>query len=373
MVLLLSTFLSFGGAFHPKDPYPFKHERLVASRPPIWAPVMVPHLTLGPDDPFGVSVWTSSRRFNDDAELRFGTGTDYWWVYDSANTQFELDSTDCDAVGGNCVVALVNDGTDDFELVAGDLILDATAQRLIFAVDNDAATPSITLEAGSGFYASANNVVGVAVNGGVWGNFSGNGVLSMGTSSECTLSRGILFCTSQSAIVRLHQQQNGMASEVMSSADATTEVGARLGTAVADGSLTGAATLRLASYCTDCDGTPVEKGYVNANGDSVMDGMYAQDSVSTLTLNAATTIAVTKNVHILDCDGAETLTTITGGLAGAFLTFKFLDADVCTITDDDTGTANTIDISAAYLSTARDTLTLFFDGTSWVEVSRAVN
>lgn len=96
-------------------------------------------------------------------------------------------------------------------------------------------------------------------------------------------------------------------------------------------------------------------------------------TTSTLTLDAATTIAVVRNTHILDCVGAETLTTITGGISGAILVLKFLDADVCTITDDDTGTANTIDISAAYLSTARDTLTLFFDGTSWVEVGRSVN
>lgn len=125
--------------------------------------------------------------------------------------------------------------------------------------------------------------------------------------------------------------------------------------------------------------TLTSSGFANAAADfTIADnlsvtGAWHSSAMSTITLNAATTIAVTRNAHILDCDGAETLTTITGGIVGQVLVLKFLDADICTVTDDDTGTANTIDISAAFLSTARDTLTLIFDGTSWVETSRAVN
>lgn len=95
---------------------------------------------------------------------------------------------------------------------------------------------------------------------------------------------------------------------------------------------------------------------------------------SGITLGAAvTTFAVTRTFHTITGDaGGNTIATITGGVNGMILILKFVDALV-TITDDNTGTANTVDLSAAWTSSARDTLTLVFDGTSWLETARSVN
>jgi len=68
------------------------------------------------------------------------------------------------------------------------------------------------------------------------------------------------------------------------------------------------------------------------------------------------------------------VTTITGAVTGQILILTFVDALV-TIVNDDTHAANTIDIvGGANLVSADDTtLMLFFDGTSWYELSRSVN
>jgi hypothetical protein len=70
----------------------------------------------------------------------------------------------------------------------------------------------------------------------------------------------------------------------------------------------------------------------------------------------------------------NTVTTITGGVTGQTLILTFVDALV-TISNNDAHTANTIDLSGgANLVSADDTmLMLFFDGTSWYELSRSVN
>lgn len=54
--------------------------------------------------------------FPDDVAAEFGTGVDYWWIYDSSNTQLELNSTNCDGSGTDCVVALVDDGTSSLDM-----------------------------------------------------------------------------------------------------------------------------------------------------------------------------------------------------------------------------------------------------------------
>ena len=81
---------------------------------------------------------------------------------------------------------------------------------------------------------------------------------------------------------------------------------------------------------------------------------------------------ITRNFETLACTGAESVATITGGASGQYLTIKFTDAN-CTLTNDDTGAANTIDLSAAFTSSDNDTVTFINDGTSWLEVARAVN
>ena len=104
-------------------------------------------------------------------------------------------------------------------------------------------------------------------------------------------------------------------------------------------------------------------------------GKQLATPVQSQTLGAGdTTFALTSNVVILTGDaGANTLATITGGVAGQLLTIICTDALV-TITDTDAHTANTIDLSAAFTSADDKVLTLVFDGTSWYEAgTRSVN
>lgn len=108
-------------------------------------------------------------------------------------------------------------------------------------------------------------------------------------------------------------------------------------------------------------------------GNVVAGGKVATTGATTTLAAAATTLAVAGNYVILTGDaGANTLATITGGISGMVLVIQFQDALV-TITDDNTGAANTVNLSAAWTSTANDTLTLISNGTSWREMARSVN
>ena len=92
-----------------------------------------------------------------------------------------------------------------------------------------------------------------------------------------------------------------------------------------------------------------------------------------LSLDSATTLAITSNFQTVDCIGAETLTTITGASDGTTLVLLFIDAE-CTVTDTDAHTADTFDLAGGNLTSADDTtLTMIYDGTSWYETARSVN
>jgi len=95
---------------------------------------------------------------------------------------------------------------------------------------------------------------------------------------------------------------------------------------------------------------------------------------TTVTLGAAaTTFAVSKtSIEVTGDGGGNTVATITGGVEGQLLAIQFVDTNV-TITDTDAHTANTIDLNAAFTSADDVILLLYFDGTSWYEVSRSVN
>ena len=102
-------------------------------------------------------------------------------------------------------------------------------------------------------------------------------------------------------------------------------------------------------------------------------GKVANTKINTTLAAAATTLAVTNNfVKVTGDAGANTLATITGGVSGQVLTLLFVDGLV-TITDTAAATANTVDLSAAFTSSANDTLTLISDGNKWFEVARSVN
>ena len=54
-----------------------------------------------------------SVKMGDDRQLQFGAAPDYWLIYHSSNTQFELNSTNVDGGGTDGVVFSVSAGTDD--------------------------------------------------------------------------------------------------------------------------------------------------------------------------------------------------------------------------------------------------------------------
>ena len=56
---------------------------------------------------------------DDDVPAEYGTGADYWQVYNSTGTQWELWTTDADGVGGDEVVLAIPDGTDDLVMDVG--------------------------------------------------------------------------------------------------------------------------------------------------------------------------------------------------------------------------------------------------------------
>lgn len=120
--------------------------------------------------------------------------------------------------------------------------------------------------------------------------------------------------------------------------------------------------------------TGTEKARFTTTGLQMISGSVAgQYSVLTTLAAAATTFAITGNVHVVDCDGGgNTIATITGGVTGQLLTLIYVDGN-CTITDTDAHTANTIDTSAARTSADDAVHQLVFDGTSWYEIAFNAN
>lgn len=89
-------------------------------------------------------------------------------------------------------------------------------------------------------------------------------------------------------------------------------------------------------------------------------------------LAGATNFNVGSDYMVLTAQAAVTIATIGGGQEGQVLTLSFTDANI-TVTDTGTSAANTINLSAAFTSSADDTMQLLFDGISWREISRSVN
>jgi hypothetical protein len=95
----------------------------------------------------------------------------------------------------------------------------------------------------------------------------------------------------------------------------------------------------------------------------------------TVTVDAATTFAITTGYVDLQCTGAETINTITGGVEGLVLYLENTDTE-CTIADDETPTAaNAIDLTGAAndVGAAAKVLTLVYNGTHWKQVSESDN
>ncbi len=88
---------------------------------------------------------------------------------------------------------------------------------------------------------------------------------------------------------------------------------------------------------------------------------------------AASTLAQTAKAMTITGDaGGNSIAAITGGIPGEQLTLIFVDGNVALV-DDASHSADTINLSGAFLSVLDAVITLLFDGTSWHEVSRSSN
>lgn len=94
--------------------------------------------------------------------------------------------------------------------------------------------------------------------------------------------------------------------------------------------------------------------------------------VQAITLATGTTTFDIRNTDVMSvtASAAVTIATISNGYNGQILTLFFNDANV-TITDNATGTLNTINLDASFVSSANSILQLMHDGTSWREVARS--
>lgn len=121
-------------------------------------------------------------------------------------------------------------------------------------------------------------------------------------------------------------------------------------------------------------GSIITEGGIGAEKNIVAGLKLSSTATTPATLAAAaTTLAITSNVATVTGDaGGNTLATITGGLSGMTLTLIFTDANV-TLTDTAAATADTMNLSAAFTSTANDTITFVHNGTKWFETARSVN
>jgi len=86
----------------------------------------------------------------------------------------------------------------------------------------------------------------------------------------------------------------------------------------------------------------------------------------------ATSFEVRGDVMLVTGAAAVNIATISGGYEGQELTLVFTDGNI-TIVDNATGATNTINIGAAFTSTANDVIKLIYSNRSWREVSRSVN
>ena len=102
----------------------------------------------------------------------------------------------------------------------------------------------------------------------------------------------------------------------------------------------------------------------------------AASSRNTVTVDGATTFALTSGYIVLVCTGAETINTITGGTPGAVIHIENSDSE-CTIADDDDATAaNAIDLTGAAttdVGAVAKVITLIYNGSHWLQTAESDN
>lgn len=292
--------------------------------------------------PFLGGTLTSNTRFNNDVEARFGTSSNYWWVYDSSNTQYELNATNINGSGTDGIVMVVDDGTDDVRFIGsiGAGITPTTTNALLVPSEDDAATPTLAFgDADTGFYESSDDTLVCSTAGTARFIIDSSGAYGSGT-----LHGGIGFQNASATVPTLNPRRNNSQDGIGSAS---------------------ANSMSLIAGSTEALRATVGVVYHSVAGAALA--------------AAATTFAVSANVMIVDCDGGgNTIGTITGGASGSMgaeVKLIFVDAS-CTITDTDAHTAQTVDLagSATNLVSADDTtLTIQHDGTSWYELGRSPN
>lgn len=119
--------------------------------------------------------------------------------------------------------------------------------------------------------------------------------------------------------------------------------------------------------------TPASLFSVRNDGLTTIHKALSLTPVSVTMGAGVTNIAISSASMILTGDaGSNNLNTLSGATAGSIIILKFLDA-LITITDDNSGTINTINMPSNFVSAANSTLMLWSDGTSWQQLSRSFN
>ncbi len=113
-------------------------------------------------------------------------------------------------------------------------------------------------------------------------------------------------------------------------------------------------------------------GLVGSNGDLFLTGESLRPVEFTMPADAVA-LQMTSSLMILTGDGGgNTIETIAGGVLGTRLTLIFTNNTI-TITDTSGSTADSVNLSASFTSSAEDTISLIHNGTKWLETSRSVN
>ena len=287
------------------------------------------------------------------------TGTGYYFrCYDGAANDFTI------GVGGATAIAGTG-ATNVFTVTAGDLVVSDGSLTMTDA--DNAATVSITNNTAT--TASVFVLVGSGV-------FTGSTTTSFATITASGLTTGTAVyipCAALTTGKALHIGASAMTSGTalyINAVEATLTTGKYI--QCYDGA---ADDFSVAKYgAVTIAGNAATTVLTITAGDLVMsDGAFGSANEAVTCGGAATTFAVDSNLVTVTGDaGANTIATITGGVAGQLVTLIFVDALV-TVTDTDAHTANTVDLSAAFTSADDTVLQLVFDGTSWYEVSRSVN
>jgi len=182
------------------------------------------------------------------------------------------------------------------------------------------------------------------------------------TSDTAVVTSGTSLATINFSSIAL--QESGVGVVNLNEIDTSSELDAIVGDDTGSGALVFADTPTLV--------TPV---IGVATGTSLALTGQMGSAVVTITVDGATTFAVTRNVINLECTDAEIITTITGGFSGQLLTILHEDSS-CTINDTDDDTADQIDMLGSNndLAGAADLVVqLVYTGAHWLAVSESAN